>query len=100
MEKEEVFSDQEIGMLAKRFKTLSESSRLKIIRALYSGEKCVTDIINLTGLLQANVSKQLKILEKDGVVSCRPAGLQRFYKISDPIVFQICQEVCQTKKEK
>lgn len=100
MEKEEVFSDQEIGMLAKRFKTLSESSRLKIIRALYSGEKCVTDIINLTGLLQANVSKQLKILENDGVVSCRPAGLQRFYKISDPIVFQICQEVCQTKKEK
>ena len=100
MEKEEVFSDQEIGMLAKRFKTLSESSRLKIIRALYSGEKCVTDIINLTGLLQANVSKQLKILENDGVVSCRTAGLQRFYKISDPIVFQICQEVCQTKKEK
>jgi DNA-binding transcriptional ArsR family regulator len=98
MGKKEVFSDQEIGMLAKRFKTLSEGSRLKIIRALHSGEKCVTDIINITGLLQANVSKQLKILENDGVVTCRPAGLQRFYKISDPIVFQICQEICQSKK--
>lgn len=98
MEKKEVFSDLDIGVLAKRFKTLSEGSRLKIIRALYDGEKCVTDIINITGLLQANVSKQLKILENDGVVTCRPAGLQRFYKISDPIVFQICQEVCQSKK--
>lgn len=98
MGKKEIFSDQDIAMLAKRFKTLSEGSRLKIIRALYNGEKCVTDIINITGLLQANVSKQLKILENDGVVTCRPAGLQRFYKISDPIVFQICQEVCQSKK--
>lgn len=100
MEKKEVFSDQDIGVLAKRFKTLSEGSRLKIIKALYDGEKCVTDIINITGLLQANVSKQLKILENDGVVTCRPAGLQRFYKISDPIVFQICQEVCKSNKEK
>lgn len=98
MEKKEVFTDQEIQILAKRFKTLSEASRLKIVRALHSGEKCVTEIINITGLLQANVSKQLKILENDGVVTCRPAGLQRFYKISDPVVFQICQKICQSKK--
>ena len=100
MEKKAMFTDAEINSIAKRFKVLSEPSRLKILRALTSGEKCVTDIIEQTGLLQANVSKQLKILESDNVVFCRPAGLQRFYRIEDPSVMQICSKVCAAKGSK
>jgi DNA-binding transcriptional ArsR family regulator len=92
------FTDEQLKVLAKRFKILSEVSRLKILRTLFHGEKCVTDIINATGLLQANVSKQLKILESDGVVNCRPQGLQRFYSVNDPVVQIICNEMCEVKK--
>lgn len=92
------FTDAELVKMAKRFKILSEPSRLKIVRALYPGEKCVTDIIEATGLLQANVSKQLKILESDNVVVCRPQGLQRFYRVVDPSVAGICSKVCASKE--
>jgi len=88
------YSDDEILNIAKRFKILSEPSRLKIIRALHSGEKCVTEIIEATGLLQANVSKQLKILEGEKIIRCRPNGLQRFYKIIDPSIAAICSKAC------
>ena len=92
------FSDEQLKMLAKRFKILSEVSRLKILRILFLGEKCVTDIINATGLLQANVSKQLRILEGDGVVTCRPQGLLRFYSVTDSSVLIICTQLCELKK--
>ena len=92
------FNDQEIKDLSRRFKILSEPSRLKILRALFAGEKCVTEIIEATGLLQANVSKQLKILTEHGILSCRPAGLQRYYSVSDPTILQICNTLCGTEQ--
>ncbi|MFW6232878.1 MAG: ArsR/SmtB family transcription factor, partial [Bacteroidota bacterium] len=88
------FTDEEIDLLAKKFKILSEPSRLKILRTLFQGEKCVTEIINSTGLLQANVSKQLRILEKEGILASRAAGLQRFYKLEDENILQICNAIC------
>ncbi|TAL68340.1 MAG: ArsR family transcriptional regulator [Bacteroidetes bacterium] len=96
MEKKFNFTDAEIKDMASRFKAMSEPSRLKILRALFPGEKCVTEIIEKTGLLQANVSKQLKILQRNGVVACRPAGLQRFYKIADNSILELCNIVCKS----
>jgi len=42
------------------------------------------------------VSKQLKILQRNGVLACRPAGLQRFYKIADQSVLELCNIVCKS----
>ena len=92
-----MLSDNQINTLAARFKVLSEESRLKIMRALFEGEKCVTEIINATNLLQANVSKQLRILEKNKLVSCRPQGLLRYYSIADPTVMVICSTMCEAE---
>jgi DNA-binding transcriptional ArsR family regulator len=88
------FSEEDIANLAEKFKILSEPSRLKILRSLYNGERNVTSIIEATGLLQANVSKQLKILEKSEIVACRKAGLQRFYRVIDEKIFRICASIC------
>lgn len=89
-----VFGEKDIERLAKRFKILSEPSRLKILRSLFNGEKCVSEIIDTTGMLQANVSKQLKILQKDGILSCRASGLQRYYTVLDPTILHICSILC------
>jgi DNA-binding transcriptional ArsR family regulator len=98
MEIKKQFTDEEIDHLAKKFKILSEPSRLKILRTLFSGEKCVTDIINDTGLLQANVSKQLRILQENKILESRAQGLQRFYKVYDYNVLQICNVICSTEQ--
>lgn len=87
-------NDDNLMNLASKFKVLSEPSRLKIVRTLIPGEKCVTDIINDTELMQANVSKQLKILQQCGILTCKPVGLKRYYSLTDSTVLQICQMLC------
>ncbi len=94
-----LYTDSEIAHLAGKFKVLSEPSRLKILRSLFTGEKCVTAIIEATGLLQANVSKQLKILAKNNIVSSRPDKLQRFYSLKDFTILQICGVICPVEKD-
>lgn len=93
------FSDTELKIMSEKFKMLSKHSRLKIIRALFDGEKSVTEIVNETGLMQANVSKQLKLLQNSGMVECRPDGLMRYYRIADPTIKSICAAICQSLKE-
>jgi len=88
------FAEPDIPILANKFKVLSEPSRLKILKSLIDGEKCVTDIIHSTDMLQANVSKQLKILQKAGIIDCNPKGLQRFYYIKDYKIIEICHLFC------
>lgn len=91
-------SDEELLILACKFKLLSELSRLKILKAIADGEKSVAEIINITGLLQANVSKQLKILFSNNIIACKPIGQQRFYSISDDTVIKICNLLCNSYK--
>ncbi|EAZ91598.1 ArsR/SmtB family transcription factor [Crocosphaera chwakensis] len=83
-----------LGMIADFFKVLSEMSRLQIICALKNGEKNVSQIIEMTGLGQANVSKHLKVLTQAGIVNRTQEGVNVFYAIANPLVFPLCDIVC------
>lgn len=83
-----------LGLMADFFKVLSEVSRLQIVCALKSGAKNVTEIIEITGLGQANVSKHLKMLAQAGVVSRRQQGVCVYYQIANPFLFELCDLVC------
>jgi DNA-binding transcriptional ArsR family regulator len=80
--------------LADYFKVLSEANRLEILCCLKSGSKNVTEIITETGLGQANVSKHLKILAQAGIVARHPVGVSIYYEIADPLIFELCELVC------
>ncbi|PSN20686.1 transcriptional regulator [filamentous cyanobacterium CCP5] len=80
--------------MADFFKVLSEVSRLQIVCSLKSGAKNVTDIIECTGLGQANVSKHLKMLSQAGIVSRRQEGVCVYYQIANPFIFELCDLVC------
>ena len=83
-----------VGLMADFFKVLSEVSRLQIVCALKSGANNVTEIIEITGLGQANVSKHLKMLAQSGVVSRRQEGVCVYYQIANPFLFELCDLVC------
>ncbi len=83
-----------LGLMANFFKVLSESSRLQIVCVLKIGPKNVTEIIEATGLGQANVSKHLKMLTQAGIVSRQPQGVSVYYQIANPFVFDLCELVC------
>ena len=87
-------SPEALVLMAEFFKVLSESSRLQIICALKPGSKNVTQIIELTGLGQANVSKHLKVLSQAGIVSRQQKGVSVYYTIANPFVYQLCELVC------
>ncbi|HAN73409.1 MAG TPA: transcriptional regulator [Planktothrix sp. UBA8407] len=82
--------------MADFFKVLSEVSRLQIICCLKSGAKNVTQIIEATGLGQANVSKHLKVLAQAGIVTRTQQGVSVYYEIASPLLFEVCDLVCES----
>ncbi len=89
-----------LELIAERFKVLSELTRLKLIVALKSGEKNVTKLVQATGATQANVSCQLRTLTNSGILSRRKSGLKVYYTIADPAIFELCEHVCGSLKER
>jgi DNA-binding transcriptional ArsR family regulator len=83
-----------LGLMAEFFKVLSEISRLQILCCLRNGARNVTEIIEETGLGQANVSKHLKILTQAGIVARKQQGICVYYEILNPFVFELCELVC------
>lgn len=93
-----LFTDYEMEILTNKFKILSEESRIKILQTLHFKEKSVNEIVEDTGLMQANVSKQLKLLMQAGIVSFRIDGKMHLYSISDDQILKICKIICQNHK--
>lgn len=83
-----------LSLMADFFKVLSEVSRLQIVCSLKTGAKNVTEIIEETGLGQANVSKHLKMLTQAGVVAREQRGVCVYYRIANPFLFELCDLVC------
>ena len=83
-----------LAFIAGRFKVLAEPKRLQILHALQPGERTVTQIIESTCASQANVSKHLAVLARAAMVGRRKEGLNVFYAISDPVIFELCYLMC------
>ena len=83
-----------LEQLADRFKVLGEVNRLSVLAALRDGEQTVTELIDATGLGQANLSKHLTLLHRLGFVRRRKEGLNVFYSLADQDVFSICDLMC------
>ena len=83
-----------LGMIAEFFKMLSEVSRLEIVCALKAGPLTVSQIIEQTGLGQANVSKHLKLLSNAGILKRTQQGINVVYEIANPVIFPLCDLVC------
>jgi DNA-binding transcriptional ArsR family regulator len=79
---------------AQYFSLLSEPARLRIIQAVCTDERSVQDVVDLTSLPQPNVSRHLSMLYRAGVLSRRREGTFVFYKISDPMITDLCRSVC------
>jgi ArsR family transcriptional regulator len=87
-------TDAALELIAARFRVLGEPSRLKLIRALESGEKPVNELMTATGLTQANTSRHLQTLTNAGILGRRREGLNVIYFIADASIFELCAHVC------
>ena len=83
-----------LELVAGRFKALSEPARLRILSSLRAGERTVSDLVEATGLGQANVSKHLRLLHDLRFVERRRDGLYTLYRLADGDVFTLCDLMC------
>lgn len=83
-----------LQQISERFKLLADPNRLKVLHALKDGEKNVTEIMQATGLKQANVSKILNMLAWAAVVGRRKEKNNVYYSILDVSIFELCALVC------
>jgi DNA-binding transcriptional ArsR family regulator len=70
-------------------KALAHSRRLAILDVLREGEQCVCHMEATLGLRQAYISQQLMILKQAGLLEARRDGLNLYYRVSKPEVFNI-----------
>jgi DNA-binding transcriptional ArsR family regulator len=91
--------DAQLQAVAELFAVLSESSRLRILQILQRGPRSVGELVEESGLKQANVSKQLGILQLAGIIDRRQDGNRAIYSIKLSLVFELCELVCRGAAE-
>ena len=85
---------------AEMCKVFSNSTRLEILNLLRDGELSVTELINKTGLSQANISQHLAIMKSKGIVASRRRGKNIYYSLENPKIikaFDIIREILTEK---
>ena len=68
--------------IAKKFKALSDETRLRIISLLSNSELCVCDLIAALDLPQSTVSRHLATLRNAELVEDRRQGIWMYYRIA------------------
>ncbi len=69
-------------------KSFSNPARLQILNTLRNGELSVHQVIEKTGLLQANVSQHLSFLKNQRILVSRRDGKNIYYSISDKRIIE------------
>ncbi len=77
--------------LAELFKVFGDTTRIRILYALFESELCVNDMAQLLGLSQTAVSHQLRVLKNNKLVKFRKDGKNIFYSLSDDHVKSIIE---------
>lgn len=75
--------------LAELFKVFGDTTRIKILCALFESEMCVCDIAALLSMNQSAISHQLRVLKQARLVKYRKAGKVVYYSLDDEHVKQI-----------
>jgi DNA-binding transcriptional ArsR family regulator len=89
-----VMSEELMLLVAERFKALSDPARLRLLTALREGKRTVGELVDETGLGQANVSKHLARLHQLGFVTRQRDGLHIQYGLADRDVLKLCDLMC------
>jgi len=77
-------------------KVLSNSDRLMLLCELAQGEKCVSELEELLGIVQPTLSQQLTVLRNEELVTTRREGKNIYYQISSPEALAVMQVLYKT----
>lgn len=82
-------SEENLYNVSELFKVFGDSTRTKILAALFNGELCVCDICKIVNMTKSAVSHQLRVLKDFNLVKFKKIGKEVFYSLSDDHVISI-----------
>lgn len=83
--------NQKLNEMSLFFKTFGDTTRLKILFAMQSGEMCVSHLAKAVDLNQTTLSHQLAKLHQNRLVKKRREGKMMYYSLDDKHVNDILQ---------
>ncbi len=79
----ENIDDELVYDLADLFKVFSDSTRIRILVAMFDGEFCVSEIAQMLQMSQTAISHQLRILKQNHLIKYRREGKSMIYSLAD-----------------
>ena len=87
--KDQLPAEETLYDLAELFKVFGDTTRIKIICALFESEMCVCDLSCLLNMTQSAISHQLRVLKQARLVKFRKEGKIVYYSLDDNHINQI-----------
>lgn len=84
---------------AELFKVFGDSTRTRILSALFIEELCVCDIAEILGMTKSAVSHQLRTLRQTKIVKARRSGKEVFYSLDDDHISRIYKTAMEHLRE-
>jgi ArsR family transcriptional regulator len=91
---------EELYELAEVFKVFGDTTRIRILWALFEAEMCECDIALLLNMSQSSISHQLRLLKQARLVRFRRDGKTVYYSLDDEHVKMIFDQGLVHVKEK
>lgn len=74
---------------AEFFKALGHPVRIRVLELLVPGEQPVSELLAKTGVEPTNLSQQLGVLRRAGLVTARREGSTAYYSLLNPRVAEL-----------
>ena len=85
--------------VAELFKVFGDSTRVRILCALFESEMCVCDIAVLLNMTKSAISHQLRVLRESKLVTTRREGKVVYYSLADNHVKEIFEKAVEQLEE-
>ncbi|MBP2327027.1 ArsR family transcriptional regulator [Kibdelosporangium banguiense] len=74
---------------AEFFKTLGHPARIRVLELLSEREHAVAEMLPEVGIESANLSQQLAVLRRAGLVTTRKEGSNVYYSLASPLFAEL-----------
>jgi ArsR family transcriptional regulator len=88
-----------VAAAAVLLKAIAAPARLTIVLELARQERCVHELVELTGMNQPLVSQHLRVLRAAGVVASRRRGREAAYSLNDDHLAHIAADAVRHAEE-
>jgi DNA-binding transcriptional ArsR family regulator len=87
-----ILDEHSAAHVAELFRSFSDTSRVRIMSALLSGEKNVGALAELVGISESAVSHHMRGLRQMRLVVARKDGKEVYYRVEDPHIITLFKQ--------